>query len=285
MIDSDIVIREPDMTEAFVYTETDRTKSKWVARAYQDFVKNTGRTRTTLRGLFYHALQMKNSDYPICGGFVGEIRITRPYHESDGEKLSKWANKSKTLGFIPGDVLLEGASGGQIFLPNNAPNRPYSQEVWVSKSSANPLLLPVCRKYGASLVSVCGRAIKEAVSGLFQRCSGPTIILALSDLSPEGAFFSSDLQEAILQARPAAGGPEIRLECIGLKPDQVRKLSLPMVNADKASKEDQSRYKRYLKPYSLNPAKMAEIDCLEVYYKDGLAGFLDECLCRYSDPV
>jgi hypothetical protein len=272
------------MTEAFVYTETDRTKSKWVARAYQDFVKSTGRTRTTLRGLFYHALLMKNSDYPICGGFVGEIRITRPYHESDGERLSKWANKAKILGFVPDGMLLEEASGEHIFLPENAPNRLYSLEVWVSKSAANPLLVPVCRKHGAALVSVCGRASKEAISGLFQRCRGTMLILTLSDLSPEGAFFSSDLQEAILQSRPAAGCPEIRIESIGLKPDQVKELSLPMVNAGKSSKEDQSRYRRYLKSYSLNPGKKAEIDCLEVCYKNGLAGFLDDRLSRYSDP-
>ena len=106
-----------DMTEAFVFTETDRTKSRWVARTYQDFVKNTGRPRTTLRGLFYYALQMKASDYPICGGFVGEIRITRPYHESDGEKLAKWMSKARSLGFIPADAILEETAGEQIFLP------------------------------------------------------------------------------------------------------------------------------------------------------------------------
>lgn len=270
------------MTEAFVYTETDRTKSKWVARAYKDFVKNTGRTSTTLRGLFYHALQMKDPDYPICGGFVGEIRITRPYHENDGEKLSKWSNKAKSQGFIPGDALLEETSGEHIFLPENSPDQPYSLEVWISKSAANPLILPICRKYGAALVSVCGRASRESISGLFQRCKEPKIILTLSDLSPGGTFFGSDLQEAILQSMPKSGCPEIRLECIGLKPDQVRELSLPMVNAEKASKEDQSRYKRYLKPYSLNPAKMAEIDCLEVHYRGGLAGFLNDRLSRYS---
>ena len=114
---------------------------------------------------------------------------------------------------------------------------------------------------------------------------GPTVILTLSDLSPEGAFFSSDLQETILQARPAVGCPEIRIENIGLKPDQVKELSLPMINADKASKEDQNRYRKYLKSYSLTPGKKAEFDCLEVCYKNGLAGFLEDRLSRYSDPI
>ena len=151
------------MTEAFVYTETDRTKSKWVARTYQDFVKNTGRSRTTLRGLFYYALQMKATDYPICGGFVGEIRITRPYHENDGEKLSKWMSKARRLGFIPADAILEETAGEQIFLPDSVKVRPYSCEVWVAKSALNPLLYPICQKNGVTLVSVNGRASDEAI--------------------------------------------------------------------------------------------------------------------------
>ena len=270
------------MTEAFVYTETDRTKSRWVARAYQDFVKSTGRSRTTLRGLFYHALQMKASDYPICGGFVGEIRITRPYHENDGQKLSKWMSKARTLGFIPADAVLEETAGEQIFLPENAPPRPYSLEVWINKSALNPLLYPVCQKHGAALVSVSGRAPGEAISALYQRSRQPTIILCLSDLSPGGAFFCRDLADDIDQARPTLGSRDIKLGCIGLKPEQVLDLKLPLVTASANSKEDQNRFKRYLKPYPIDPRKMAELDCLEVCYPGGVAGFLNESLIKYQ---
>ena len=270
------------MTEAFVYTETDRTKSRWVARAYQDFVKNTGRPRTTLRGLFYYALQMKASDYPICGGFVGEIRITRPYHENDGEKLSKWMSKARSLGFIPADAILEETAGEQIFLPDLGQERPYSLEVWVAKSALNPLLYPICQKHGIALVSVDGRrASEDAISALYQRCRQPTIILCLSDLSPSGAFFSRDLATKIVQARPSTGSRDIKLKCIGLKPEQVLDLKLPLVNANINSKEDQNRFKRYLKPYPIDPRKMAELDCLEVYYPEGIAGFLSESLAKY----
>jgi hypothetical protein len=275
------------MTEAFVYTETDRTKSKWVARTYQDFVKNTGRSRTTLRGLFYYALQMKASDYPICGGFVGEIRITRPYHENDGEKLAKWMSKARRLGFIPADAILEETTGEQIFLPEIVQQRPYSLEVWVAKSALNPLLYPICQKNGATLVSVNGRASDDAIFALYQRCLHPTIILCLSDLSPSGAFFSSDLATKIAKAGQSTGSRDIELKCIGLKPEQVLDLSLPLVNASTNSKENQNRFKSYHKPYPIDPRKMAELDCLEVYYPEGIAGFLSESLAKYlsgSDP-
>jgi hypothetical protein len=269
------------MTEAFVYTETDRTKSKWVARTYQDFVKNTGRSRTTLRGLFYYALQMKASDYPICGGFVGEIRITRPYHENDGEKLSKWMSKARRLGFIPADAILEETAGEQIFLPESVQVRPYSWEVWVSKSALNPLLYPICQKNGVTLVSVNGKASDEAIFALYQRCHDPTIILCLSDLSPSGASFSRDLAAKIARAGPSTGRRDIKLECIGLKPEQVLDLSLPLVKANIDSKEEQNRFKSYLKPYHIDPRKMAELDCLEVYYPGGIAGFLNDALDKY----
>jgi len=269
------------MTEAFVYTETDRTKSRWVARAYQDFVKNTGRSRTTLRGLFYHALQMKASDYPICGGFVGEIRITRPYHENDGEKLPKWMSKARRLGFIPADAILEETASEQIFPPEIDQGRPYSLEVWVAKSALNPLLYPICQKHGVTLVSVNGRASDEAIFALYQRCRQPTIILCLSDLSPCGAFFSSDLATKIAMARPSTGNMDLKLKCIGLKPEQVIDLLLPLVNANINSKEDQNRFKRYLKPYPIDPRKMAELDCLEVNYPEGIAGFLSDSLAKY----
>jgi hypothetical protein len=269
------------MTEAFVYTETDRTKSKWVARTYQDFVKNTGRSRTTLRGLFYYALQMKASDYPICGGFVGEIRITRPYHENDGEKLSKWMSKARRLGFIPADAILEETAAEQIFLPESVSERPYSLEVWVAKSALNPLLYPICQKNGVTLVSVNGRASDEAIFALYQRCRDPTIILCLSDLSPSGVFFCRDLAAKIARAGPSPSSRDIKCKCIGLKPEDVLDLLLPQVKANTDSKEEQNRFKSYLKPYHIDPRKMAELDCLEVYYPGGIAGFLNDALAKY----
>ena len=58
-------------------------------------------------------------------------------------------------------------------------------------------------------------------------------------------------------------------------------MKLPLVNASTNSKEDQKRFKGYLKPYPIDPRKMAELDCLEVYYPEGIAGFLNESLAKY----
>lgn len=273
------------VAEAFVETETDRTKSRWVSGAYRDFVEEFGRPRTTLRALFYYALQRKASDYPICGGFVGEIRITRPYHESDGEKLQKWVDRAKRLGFISTDAIMDEVPGEQVLLPTVPSKGSNSIEVWLNKSSLNPLLRPVCERHGATLVSVQGRASKEAVEALNRRCGcqgtdRSTIILCLSDLSPSGAPFCEDMRARIAESETC--GREIKLKRIGLGPEQVLELKLPMVRPAVGSKKERDGFKKCLKPYPLDPKKMTELDALEVYYPGGIAGFLEEALSEYA---
>lgn len=285
--------------EAYVFTETDKTKSKWVARVYQDFLRKTGRPKTTLRGLFYHALQMKNSEYPICGGFVGEIRIMRPYHEQDGLKLLKWARKSKAMGFVSPEAIIEETSQEGSFLPRkmqrtgtddrtNDPTKDRMSslpaiEVWLNKPSLALLLIPVCKKRGIALVWFDGLPSQEATASLFARASAQTTILSLSDLNPESAFFAQDLAKRIEVSRPRGCNARIEVISIGIVPEQIGELKIPMVQVDKGQKEEEARYGKYLKKCSLDPRKMAELDALEVSYTGGVAAFLDDALSRCLD--
>lgn len=262
------------MTEAFAFTETDRTKSKWIAKIYQDFVRETGRPRTTLRGLFYYALQRTVSDYPICGGFVGEIRITRPYHENDGEKLAKWTKKARTLGFIPADAILEEMTGEYTFLPEPGKRCLTDIEVWLKNSAAGPLLRPVCEKHGIVLVLVQGKPSQDIIADLFIRHKYPTTILCLSDLSQRDAFFAYELTEDIQRFRPVEGNFKVSIKRIALLPEQILELKIPMIRAYKA-KINKEKFKKYLVSYSLDPKNMGEIDALEIYYPGGIASFLD----------
>jgi hypothetical protein len=270
------------MTEAFAFTETDRTKSKWVAKVYQDFVKEMGRPRTTLRGLFYYALQRTVSDYPICGGFVGEIRITRLYHENDGEKLAKWTKKARFLGFIPADSILEEMPGEHTvfphaFFPESVNCGLPHIEVWLSKSAAGPLLYPVCERHGVVLVLVQGRPSQDTIADLFRRHNSPTTILCLSDLSQNEAFFAQELAKDIERYRPEASNLKIDVKRIALLPEQILELKIPMIRATKA-KENRDEFKKHLAPFSLDPKNMGEVDALEIYYPGGIACFLDEIL-------
>jgi hypothetical protein len=266
------------MTEPFVDSETDRTKSRWVAETFQDF----GRPRTTVRGLFYFAMRRGVSDYPICGKLVGEIRICRPYDESDGERLPKWVSRARKLGFIPEDAVLDEIPGERLFSPKTHSNGLKPRiEVWINKSTLSELLLPTCNRYEAALVSVNGKPSENAVESLLQRSGRPTIILCLSDLSLNGFLFGESLARMIAQARPSIE-KDIRLGCIGLLPQQVEDFKIPMVHGPKGTKVDRRKYETYLKPYNLDKGKMAELDAMEAYYPGGIAGFLDSCLSKYA---
>ena len=264
------------MTEPFVDTETDRTKSRWVAEALRDF----GRPRTTVRALFYFAMRRGVSDYPICGKFVGEIRITRPYHESDGERLSKWVGRARQLGFIPVDAILDEVPGERIFAPSSEGNRLHRIEVWLNKSALSPLLQPVCEKYGATLASIGRKPSKAAIDSLYQRSAGhPTIIACLSDLNASSLAFCRDLAVEIAKEKPA-GEWDIRLKRVGITAEHVLNLGLPQVAGERSGSVDQAYYKKYIEPYRLNPRKMSELDALEAYYPGGIGGFVDDALSK-----
>ena len=268
------------MTEPFAETETQRTKSKWMAQVFKGF----GRPRTTIRALFYHALQRKESDYPICGYFVGEIRVTRPYHESDGERLLKWATKARELGYVPGDAFLEEVPGEHLYLADAASwARPFCLELWLSRSAFDPLLLPVCSNLGVTLVSVSGGPpSRQFTDALCVRAEGkPTIVLCLSDLRADSFTFCRDLGKAIAMTQ-IREDLDIRLRHVALTPEQGVEMNIPMVPDVAAKKMQQRLFQKYLKPYRLNSRRMAELDALEAYYPGGLAGFVKEALSRYA---
>jgi len=264
------------MTESFVSSEVDRTKSRWIARVFQEF----GRPKTTLRSLFYFALSRAEPDYPICGGFVGEIRITRPYHESDGEKLAKWAGKAQMLGFLPCNALLKDEPGEHTFQPETPRDKSNRLEVWLNRSDLNPLIEPVCRRNGAVLVSASCPS-RNLLQQLIERTDRQTTVLCLSNLSQESFSFSSRLAAAIADVS-LPGTPKIQVLQGALTPEQVLEWKIPMVTQRKGTREAQKEYKKYLKPHKLDSRNMAELDALEVYYPGGIAGFCEDLLTRYS---
>jgi len=95
---------------------------------------------------------------------------------------------------------------------------------------------------------------------------------------PKRCIFDADLYTNIERLKPSGSSAEIFVKRIGLKPEQVLELKIPMVTGRIDSKDDRDRFKRYLKSYGLDPSKIAELDALEVYYRGGIAAFLDEIL-------
>jgi hypothetical protein len=260
------------MIQAFVETETHRTKSKWVARVFQEL----GRRRTTIRALYYYALRRRESDYPICGGFVGEIRITRPFDQSDGERMYKWAKTAQMLGYLPQEVFLEEPADDLVYIPSE-PAAGRRIELWISRKAFSPLLLPVCQKHRVALVSSGRRPPERALAELGRRSEMPTTLLCLSNLSANDFSFSEELA-ARISAEESFAGKDVKLLRLALNPLQVADLAIPMVPGRKGSRDEQKRYKRYLGPYGLDHRLMAELDALEAFCPGGIAGFVDRSL-------
>jgi hypothetical protein len=265
-----------------VETPVDRTKARWVAEVYREF----GKAKTTVPALYYFALGRKAADYPICGGFVGEIRAMRQYHETDCPKLEKWVDRAKLFGHLRGDAILEPLEGD--FIPPEAedPERPRI-ELWLSRPALAPLVLPVCQKRGAGLVSAEGRPAAEMAERLIGRAKSggrATLVLCLSDLSPAGVAFCGDLA-SLIRNLGAGGGyvPEIRAERIGLSPQQVRDLGIPTIPWKAGTKEERKSYARRVKPQGLDPERIAELDALEAYHPGGIARFVEGVLARLAD--
>lgn len=251
------------MAEPFVETETCRTKCRWVAKVFDEF----NRPRTTVRSLFYHALRRGVSDYPICGGFVGEIRVTRPFDESDASRLVKWAKLASELGYIPRDAILEEVPGVHVLTPDY---RSSDSELWINRSALNPLIWPVCNRYGITLVSVSGARLDDALKDPHIRGRGrETLVLCMTDLSPSGLSFVRALGDVV-----SASG--MRMMHIALTPEQVAKLHIPMVRTDK--RDADKRYRELLRSAGLDGGMMAELDALEVCYPGGIAGFLESLI-------
>jgi len=268
------------MTDAFVSSEVDRTKSRWVAKVFKEF----GRPKTTLRGLFYFALSRSTADYPICGGFVGEIRVTRPYHENDGPKLVKWADKAQRLDFLPANAILKEEPGEHTILPETCSSQTsHRLELWLNRSAFNPLLASVCARHGTVLVSAESIS-NNLVEQLLDRAACRTTILCLSDLSLKSFLFCDDLRAALAQSRHRHAR-EIRVRRVGLSPEQVVRWNIPMVSQEKGSKEVSRQYKTHLKAYGLDHKKMAELDALEAFYPKGMAGFCEDLLTEYGKDV
>lgn len=271
-------------------TPVDRTKTSWVAGVHREF----GRPKTTVAALYYFALGRKDADYPICGGFVGEIRAMRRYHETDCPKLEKWVGRAKLFGRLPQDAILPPLVGE--FIPPEAEGdsgaagaRRPRIELWMARPGLAPLVLPVCQRMDAALVSFDGQATAEAIGRLVARArtgSQPTLVLCLSDLSPSGIVFCRDLALQVKDVISSGGQvPEIRVVRIGLSPRQVLNLGIPAIPGKAGSKEEKTRYVRYVKPQGLDPDRIAEIDALEAYHRGGIAGFVEEAISRFAREV
>jgi hypothetical protein len=157
-------------------------------------------------------------------------------------------------------------------------------EVWVEKSTMNDVLEPICRRYGANLVTALGEFSISAVADFLKRvrqANRAARILYISDFDPAGLGMPISVARKIEYCQyryEQFAELDIRLQPIALDSEQVKRYGLPRVPV----KDTDRRKTNFEAAFG---AGQVELDALEALYPGVLAGIVDEAFLRYYDTT
>lgn len=160
--------------------------------------------------------------------------------------------------------------------------QPYHVEIWAEKTTMNDVLLPICQRYSANLVTGAGELSITAVRDFLRRVAAagrPARILYISDFDPAGLGMPISVARKIefYQRNDGAGNFDIALDPIVLTADQVEAYQLPRVPVKDSD----------LRKHNFEAAHgegQVELDALEALYPGALAGIVADAVLRYYDP-
>ncbi len=169
------------------------------------------------------------------------------------------------------DINLSGFSATNV--------QPYHLELWCEKSTMDDVLLPVCRRYGANLVTFEGEVSITACHDLISRIgrSGdkPARVFYISDFDPAGnsipAAMSRKVEYMVYQA---ASELDVKVMPIALTLDQVEQYQLPRAPI----KESEKRAATFERAFGTGAT---ELDALEALYPGELASIVTDALKPY----
>ncbi len=156
--------------------------------------------------------------------------------------------------------------------------QPYAIEVWCEKSTMNDVLVPLCRQFGATLVTGLGELSVTACHLLVERAISygkPTRIIYLSDFDPAGQSMPVAVArkiEFLAQDRDL----DIQLRAVGLTAEQVKQYNLPRVPI----KESERRRAKF---EDVHGTGAVELDALEALVPGELARIVTEAVMPYYD--
>lgn len=152
----------------------------------------------------------------------------------------------------------------------------YMVEVWCEKSTMNDILEPLCRRYGANLVTGLGELSITAVNLLDARIrqSGkPVRILYLSDFDPAGRSMPVAVSR---KCEYLMSGCDVKLFPIVLTPEQVQEYRLPRTPI----KESEMRKNAFESRYGTGAT---ELDALEALHPGKLTKIVSKAIEHYRD--
>lgn len=159
----------------------------------------------------------------------------------------------------------------------------YHLEVWCEKSTMNDVIGPLCRSYGANLVTGVGEmSITACLQLTRQRMDPdkPLRIFYVSDFDPAGQSMpvavSRKVEYFVRNTEELDGTADVQLYPVVLSGDQVRQYQLPRTPI----KETERRAGKFEERYGQGAV---ELDALEALYPGELRSILQNAMMHYRD--
>ncbi|MCF7994703.1 MAG: hypothetical protein K9L88_07675, partial [Chromatiaceae bacterium] len=159
-------------------------------------------------------------------------------------------------------------------------DQPYLIEVWVEKTTMNDVLVPICQRYRANLITAAGfQSITAAVNLIdrAQRLNKAARIFYISDFDPAGDKMPIAVARQVeFWLRQYDLDIDLALTPIALTAEQVAHYKLPRIPI----KATDNRRAKFEARYGEGAV---ELDALEALYPGELARMLDEAIAPYWD--
>jgi hypothetical protein len=159
-------------------------------------------------------------------------------------------------------------------------DQPYHLEVWIEKSTMNDVLIPICDRCRANLVTGVGYQSITGVIGLLKRLppGKPTRIFYISDFDPAGDSMPAAVaREVEFYLDRYASAAAIKLTPLALTEAQVKQYDLPPIPI----KDSDVRAESFMDRRKVTGA--TELDALEALYPGELRRIVEEALAQYRD--
>ena len=284
----DLLVLAPQNDPFYVGTETDRRQAEWFAEVWRRGGFTSG---AHLRRLHYwcvstEGLLLDNGRIPTAGaGSIFVKRANGATHLGCGHRCVRTTDP--TRGYPRGPGRAQAASRGagttsrrstsatataSTCAPSNVSRR------CGEKSTVNDVLLPVCRRYYANLVTGEGEMSIASVWQLVERVktSGkPTRVFYVSDFDPAGQSMPRAVARKVEWLADREGvETEIKLCPVVLTRDQVQEYSLPRTPI----KDSERRAATF---EEIHGEGAVELDALEALHPGELGKILRGELNRY----
>lgn len=303
----DLIALAPKNDPYYVGTDGDHEKAQWFAGIWSEFGFGPG---THLRRVHYllvsqsPAYRRPNGDQygntsKDWGYLLEASKVARylDYIDADGFVDRRNPKPSKHADYWgdvePGFSPAMGWAGIDIEPPDfpDLPGfrvdgyedgnlQPYHLEIWAEKTTMNDVLLPLCRQYGANLVTGAGEMSITAVMALLSRAGEadrPVRIAYIADFDPAGHGMSVSVARKIefwLDSMDL--DYDVRLEPLVLTAGQVQSYALPRMPI-KASESRAASFEGRM------GSGAVELDAMEALHPGELHSIVEGWILQYYD--